>query len=429
MEKIYYSGKILNLNNLLTIDVDIGDLYDLNFRGHSKSADLFLSYFDTIETNKKKKFLKEMRDKYENNKIKLSSLEFSEEMSKINGLIEDNYNYKSTKVIFEIITSESGDLYAKELLTGLLFPIVTFNKVEYRLSLRNFMAHYEFKLRPIINSFENLNLCESIIFNYKVANINEIGEYKNRFDGTFKKNNKKRFIKQITTQYNKNIFNSEIKEKEETKKNKIEKDKITLKLENIEYLLAKLKRKHNDMYVTFFNEYNELINSENKSLTLTPVTLENLTLLEGKIEFYLNYSKNNSNNISSLLNDLKNEYLKNFKNNKDEITKLTITKIDKIYELFLKTRTEYLLKDQTKILKDIAFLYIMETIEDNDIKVTDLENGYFNDNLKYIMMTIMSLIDDGVIKDNIEIDLDDELNIYNVYNIIKNIEFQKEKQK
>ena len=194
-------------------------------------------------------------------------------------------------------------------------------------------------------------------------------------------------------------------------------------------MLAKLKRKNNDMYVTFFNEYNELINSENRSLTLTPVTLENLTLLEGKIEFYLNYSKNNSNNISSLLNDLKNEYLKNFKNNKDEITKLTITKIDKIYELFLKTRTEYLLKDQTKILKDIAFLYIMETIEDNDIKVTDLENGYFNDNLKYIMMTIMSLIDDGVIKDNIEIDLDDELNIYNVYNVIKNIEFQKGKQK
>ena len=198
MEKIYYSGKILNLNNLLTIDVDIGDLYDLNFRGHSKSADLFLSYLDTIEMDKKRKFLKEMRDKDKARKIKLSNLEFSEEMSKINGLIEDNYNYKSTKVIFEIITSESGDLYAKELLTGLLFPIVTSNKVEYKLSLkyfsRSFESHYEFKLRPIISFFENLSLCESIIFNYKVANRNEIGEYKNRFDGTFKKNNKRRFI-------------------------------------------------------------------------------------------------------------------------------------------------------------------------------------------------------------------------------------------
>lgn len=41
----------------------------------------------------------------------------------------------------------------------------------------------------------------------------------------------------------------------------------------------------------------------------------------------------------------------------------------------------------------------------------------------------MSLIDDDIIKDNILINLDDELNIYNIYNIIKNIEFKKQKQK
>lgn len=41
----------------------------------------------------------------------------------------------------------------------------------------------------------------------------------------------------------------------------------------------------------------------------------------------------------------------------------------------------------------------------------------------------MSLIDDDIIKDNILINLDDELNIYNIYNIIKKIEFKKQKQK
>ena len=236
----------------------------------------------------------------------------------------------------------------------------------------------------------------------------------------------------MTTQYNKNIFNSEIKEKEqkeEVKKTKIEKDKITLKLENIEYLLARLKSKNNDMYLTYLKEYNELINSEDKTLTLTPITLESLTLLEGKIEFYLNYSKNINNNISDLLNDLKNEYLDNFQNKKDKTTKLTIAEIDKIYELFLKTRNEYLLKDQTKTLKDIALLYVMETIEDDNIKISDLENSYFIDNLKYIMMSIISLIDDDIIKDNILINLDDELNVQNIYNTIKNIEFKKNKTK
>ena len=41
----------------------------------------------------------------------------------------------------------------------------------------------------------------------------------------------------------------------------------------------------------------------------------------------------------------------------------------------------------------------------------------------------MSLIDDDIIKDNILINLDDELNIYNIYNIIKKIEFKKQKKK
>lgn len=71
----------------------------------------------------------------------------------------------------------------------------------------------------------------------------------------------------------------------------------------------------------------------------------------------------------------------------------------------------------------------METIEDNDIDITDLENSYFSDHLKYIMMVILSLIDDNTIKDNIFINLEDELNIQNIYNIIKNIEFKNNKQK
>ena len=187
--------------------------------------------------------------------------------------------------------------------------------------------------------------------------------------------------------------------------------------------------KNIEIYEKFLIEYNELISSEDKVLTLTPINLESLTLLEGKIEFYLEYSKKINNNILDLLNDLKNEYLDNFQNNKDEVTKLTIIEIDKLNELFLKTKKEYSIKEQMQILKDITFLYIMEIIEDDNIKISDLENSYFKDNLKYAMIVIMSLVDNDIIKDDILINLENELNINNIYHIIKNIEFKKCKQK
>lgn len=498
MEKIYYIGQIVNVDKLKDITLELGNLKN---KGYSLSANNFLDYLSTLNDKINKSFTDEIKETPSNSMISLSNMSFTEIKSKINDMFIDDYNLYKKKsennIIYELITNENGDLYGKELLTGLLFPIATSDKIQYRMTkagvehsilsndgrlfyintkdsvytdskhyycssyningieiiyidfyIRSIQPYFRecnndsnkfypisltvYSLNPIIKSFENLSLCEAIIFNHKVANKNEIEEYTNRFKGILKNSSKKKFIQNMTTQYNKNIFNSEIKEKEqkeEVKKTKIEKDKITLKLENIEYLLARLKSKNNDMYLTYLKEYNELINSEDKTLTLTPITLESLTLLEGKIEFYLNYSKNINNNISDLLNDLKNEYLDNFQNKKDKTTKLTIAEIDKIYELFLKTRNEYLLKDQTKTLKDIALLYVMETIEDDNIKISDLENSYFIDNLKYIMMSIISLIDDDIIKDNILINLDDELNVQNIYNTIKNIEFKKNKTK
>lgn len=490
MEKTYYKGKILDKTKLQTFFLDLGNLKNTSY---SKTSDTFLKYLNTLEENKKEDFIKKIKDIPSNNVTSLSNPQFSEIKLAINYMIDVLYNEenkKSIEIIFELITSENGDLYGKELLTGLLFPITSLDKVEYKVINRDvknaivsdegdlyiidttdkkyydledyhcanykneYTIYYRKKaekfvngysnmtfypinlniyyLNPIINDFQNLDLCEAIVFNQTVANKNEIDEYISRFKGIMKTRAKRKFIENITTQYNKNIFNSEIKEKEEVqevKKNRIEKDTITLKLENIEYLLAKLKMKNIEMYEKFLIEYNELINSEDKVLTLTPINLESLTLLEGKIEFYLEYSKKINNNILDLLNDLKNEYLDNFQNNKDEVTKLTIIEIDKLNELFLKTKKEYSIKEQMQILKDITFLYIMEIIEDDNIKISDLENSYFKDNLKYAMIVIMSLVDNDIIKDDILINLENELNINNIYHIIKNIEFKKCKQK
>jgi len=289
-----------------------------------------------------------------------------------------------------------------------------------------------YSLTPVVSSFENLSLCEAICFEPEIVDKNQIEEYLNRFNGFIKNRNKKKFVQKITKLYNKNIFNSEIEKyvpEPEIKKERIEKDKINLKLENIEYLLMLLKQKNIEMYNKYIEEYAQLINSEDESLTLTPLTIENLTILEGKIEYELNKFKRNANNILDLLSNLKNEYLENFQNKNEKTTKLTILDIDKLNESFLKIKSEYSVKEQLQIQKDIVFLYIMEIIENDNIKLSDLEDSYFKDNLKYVMIVINSLIEDDIIKDNIMLNIEMELDLHNIYNIIKDIEFKKSKQK
>jgi len=302
-----------------------------------------------------------------------------------------------------------------------------FKGVEYSI-----ISPIVYMLKPIISSFENLDLCEAVAYAIKVADKNEVQEYLDRFSGFIMRGKKKKFIDHITVQYNKNVFNSEIEVKEEIKevpKPKIEKEPLTLKLENIEYLLALVKQKDVDVYNDFLNEYNGIIDSEEEVLTLTPLTIENLTLLEGKIEIYLNYSKNDINHIPSLLTNLKNEYLNNISSNDEEKTKLTIADIDKINELFLKTKSKYSVRSQQTILKDIAFLYIMEILEDDSISISDLENSYFEDNLKYIMVVIMSLIEEDIIESDVFIDYETKLDVYNIFSIIRNLKLKKNKVK
>lgn len=503
MEKKYYRSKIYEVTEFQNFSFSLGDIEHFGF---NETSDEFLEFLNKMKSDIKEKFIKEITETSENEIINLSKPKYEEIKSTINKILKNSHDKNNKDIIFEIITTKNGDLYGKELLTGLLFPICNINKIKYKLSksyitnavenrsrsrneiffVKNFdegyynvdktymienyytesiSTHYSsyysclnsikvsreryfpiktlttYSLKPVIVSFEDLSLCGAIFFEPRAVRTNELEKYLNRFNGFMKKNEKKKFIQKITNLYNKNVFNSEIEEymlapeiKEyksvpAVKKEKIEKDKINLKLENIEYLLMLLKQKNIEMYNKYIEKYAQLINSEGESLTLTPLTIENLTILEGKIEYELNYSKRNATNILDLLHNLKAEYLENFQSKKEKTTKLTVSDIDKLNESFLKIKSEYSVKEQLQIQKDIVFLYIMEIIEDDDIKLSDLEDSYFSDNLKYVMIVINSLIEDDIIKDNIMLNIEMELDLYNIYNIIKDIEFKKSKQK
>lgn len=253
MNKIYYSGEILNLNDLLNISFDLGDMEHVGYS--SVLTDKFLEYLNSLKREKKDKFIKLIKNYYPNDIIRLHTQEWSDIKNTINhafSVIHNQDNGKSISILYELITSENGDLYGKELLTGFVFPIVNNDKIEYKLSISNvknavlsddgellfvktrdkyYHNHKDYRclnyshqhmiyfiesinsftdrnkkkfypinltvysLKPIIHPFENLSLCDSIIFNHKVANKNELEEYTEKFKGLFKKNSKKRLSK------------------------------------------------------------------------------------------------------------------------------------------------------------------------------------------------------------------------------------------
>ena len=125
-------------------------------------------------------------------------------------------------------------------------------------------------------------------------------------------------------------------------------------------------------------------------------------------------------------NDLKKEYLFNYLNQESKKTDLTFEKINKMNELFLKIKDKYSLVNQRKVIKDLAFLYVMEVYENKDtITLEELENSYFKDNLKSIIICLKGLSEIGLIKLNYSFDLVEELNCGLVLDIIRNIKFNK----
>lgn len=339
-------------------------------------------------------------------------------------LEQSDVPYKSggyrLEIIFDVITTEDGKKYGKELHTGEIFPIVLPKDfdVTYTLYLiedSTYSSQREYGVKSDYTiEHQDLDKIGSLICNVDVADRNEVEEYLKRFDYGFRKDKKKKaFIDTVITLSKKNVFNKEIlSKKEETR---ITQSEITKIMENIEFLLNRLKKINVVLYEELKREYESLINNNKIELDINK-----LIELESRINLNLMLD---SQGINEYLEKLKLEYLSNFVTENKDSTKISLNNLYDINKLFLQTKDKYNEIEQRNILRNLSCLYLLEVKESIEtIKEEDLENTYFSDNIKSIVICIEALKDLGFIEP-IEIDYTN-INIKTILEVIRDIKFK-----
>ena len=370
----------------------------------------------------------EYNQKVDNQKV----IDIFEKIYKMKYIYDEKSHY--FEIIFEKFKDEDGISYGKELHTGLIFPL--FERNDYVERIYNIkktrVGSSRFYELYIVNEYKvpSLDLCEVLIFDCKIADQNEVLDYQNMFSTFGKKRQRRNFENTVREWYNKNVYNREVVPciEEPKKKEIISQSSETKVMDSIEYLLMQLKRINIDLYNKYLKEYGELLNGLNDEMVLKviPSTLIAFHSLEASIKVDLLSLKNNADNILEYLNKLQKEYLINILTGSEKETSITFLELEKLNELFLKAKNHYGFLEQRNVLKKIAFLYLMELIENIDnIDEYDLENSYFVDSLKTILVHIEILRELGIIESNVLVDLNQELSVSSILEIIKTIEFNK----
>lgn len=196
-------------------------------------------------------------------------------------------------------------------------------------------------------------------------------------------------------------------------------------MESIEYLIRKLK-KINPKKAKEFNEKYEAALNEEDILSKRSISLATLISIEASLEFELMFTKGENTTLTGKLEELKKEYLTYFVTDSKAKTKITLDDLDKLMELFLKTKDNYSLIEQRKILRNFASVYMLE-VKENESEVTlkRLEDSYFEDLKKSIMICIDALIENGFVESNMIAELSKEETTEEVLNLIRSLEFNK----
>ena len=286
---------------------------------------------------------------------------------------------------------------------------------------------------PITQNFTHRNYARlaTILVDNEAAPPTAIEEYKTRFDTGFRREKKKEaFLRRIRENSNTNTLIEEvevsvIKPKKKEKRQRETQDNITKVMESIEYLIRKLK-KIDPTKAKEFNKKYELALNEEDILSKNNISLATLINLEASLEFELMFTKGKNTTLTGKLEELKKEYLTYFVTDSKAKTKITLDDLDKLMELFLKTKDNYSLIEQRKILRNFASVYMLE-VKENESEVTlkRLEDSYFEDLKKSIMICIDALIENGFVESNMIAELSKEETTEEVLNLIRSLEFNK----
>ena len=196
-------------------------------------------------------------------------------------------------------------------------------------------------------------------------------------------------------------------------------------MENIEYMISRLESINPERSKYYSEEYERALNSvdimQNKRVSETSIIS-----LEARLEFELMFTKGENTSLTEKLDELKKEYLSHFIEKTQEKTSITLDDLDKLMELFLKTKDSYSILEQRKILRNFATIYTFEVKENiKEIDSNRLKDSYFNDLKKSIILSIKSLIQTGLFKSNIQFELSTDESIENILELIRSLEIEK----
>lgn len=431
-----YKGRVIPKNAIKPIDVRLiysyGSFSKLNGKDFanidSKSQKILTNYLKSL-SNRITEFETFQIDDEEIIKI------LNKEYSNTQHYYIDNSTYE--EIIYERVEDQDGNIYAKELLTGSIFPISCDGAVETkvytvkRLVTNGSIVDYCDLTISSDSNHVNYARIEKIVTDYKIASPNDVENYKTQFDGGFRHQKaKEKFLSKVREDSMSNTLDSEVEvypiKPKKKEKRKRESQNITTKcMENIEYLIQKLKKVNPAKAKEFSEEYDQVLNIED-IMQNKMVSEAALIALEAKLEFELMFSKGENTSLADKIEDLKREYLSHFVSETQEKTSITLDDLDKLMELFLKTKDSYSILEQRKILRNFASVYALEVKEnESEVTVERLQDSYFEDLKKSILLFINALVESGYVKDNIITELTNTENTEEILNLIKNLEFKK----
>ena len=301
------------------------------------------------------------------------------------------------KIMFEIVVGEDGKFYGKEIITGCIFPIVcsydlTVSDVKY--SKNGYKETVYAELFPKI-SLDAYAKVSAGIMKYRVADYNEIEEYKKNF--TTDDENEIRYI------FKSNVFNHEFKECE----SHIDLSEELKLISEIEYYLSILDKENKKLAIERKQYYKSILKQYNNKECCLYLGIDSLRLFRDRLIFDTLFGK--FNNVENLKEELLNK----------NVDLNNCIEIDYYFGIFLKFQNELPLYDRASIIKEFSKLYFY-AIKNNQEDINMYENSYVKEILKNIIAVSNELKSDGLISDSINLE-EKDINVSNLVNEINRI--------
>lgn len=235
----------------------------------------------------------------------------------------------------------------------------------------------------------------------KIASELEVNNYLNKFSYGFrKKRNRLEYEGKINYFASSNYLGEVNFVSGNIVNNRVSEGALTHEMQELEFLLFRLKSVSPEDYDILNKEYLKILNQNDNELHIHTLSLNSIIALQNRANLAYMCHGGNSKSIIAYLESQVDLYLENYNDGEIEKTKLTLSDLDKLSSNFLNSKNSYTIKEQNAILRCLSLLYFFEIHENKDIlNSNDLKNSYVADNIKRILVIIGVLHDCGVIKD------------------------------